>query len=164
MAVSLCSSVVLFSCSGANNSVASENSKLVENVSFTKEDNDVIINYNLRGSIGKEYNVVLLLKKVSDPNYQYVPQKVSGDVGTIQYSRSTKQIIWEITNELPGGLHGNDFYFVVEAQEISDNTGFLSLVGIGVAVVAAVVTYIIIAKQKPQGVTKTSFPDPPERP
>ncbi len=139
----------------------------VENVRYSVADQKVIINYDLNGTAGKQYSIKLILKKQSDQNYQYIPSVVSGDVGKNQSPGKDKQIVWDISEEFPGGLFGKDYYFVVEATEINNNPSILSWIGVGVAAVAATATYLIISKKISNNNSSSgssSFPLPPGRP
>lgn len=140
----------------------------VENVHFSVYSGLVIVNYNLLGNSSSKYKVQLILRKGSDPSYTYFPKSLTGDIGEGKFAGQGKQILWLIDQEFPQGLPGNDYYFVVQAEEMEQSSGsqILTWVGSGVAVLAAAVTYVILSSSKsaPGNSTAVGFPAPPGRP
>lgn len=137
----------------------------VKNVHFSIANGNVIVNYDLIGNPDKLYTIKLFLKKGNDTNYQYVPQMLTGDVGTGKFAGRNRQIIWAVNQEFPDGLPGKDYYFIVDAQEINQGSNLLTWIGVGVAAMAAAVTYLVVNnKSLSNNSTESSFPPPPGRP
>ena len=140
----------------------------VQNVQFIMYGYEVVINYDLLGDPSVKYNVRLMLRRGGDPSYEYFPKSLSGDIGTGRFVGEKKQIIWAIDYEFPKGLQGNDYYFVVQAENIEkkSDSQILTWIGSGVAVLAAAVTYVIILNNKPASAntTNSGFTIPPPRP
>lgn len=156
--------VFLFAAEPAlSQNTSSSESVLVENVSYAVSGGKIFIKYDLLGSNDQAYNVSLALKRSSSDNIIYVPKTVSGDIGEIHSAGKDKQIIWEIKNDFPQGLSGEDYYFVVQAEKIDESSNFLTWAGIGVAAIVTAVTYLIIGKNDSDN-PESSFPPPPNRP
>jgi len=141
--------------------------QLVENVHYTVDNGSVIINYDLLGIPNKKYKITVELRKGSDSAFSYVPRILTGDVGIGMFAGRNRQIVWALDQEFPDGLPGKDYYFVVHAVEINNNSKFLTWLGVGAAAVVATATYIIVSKksytQSPFS-QNVSFPPPPGRP
>lgn len=137
----------------------------VTNVSFAVSGLHVTVRYDLQGVRNAKYYVSLLLRKRGDPSFSYSPKVLTGDVGMGSYAGRDRSIVWNMSNEFPRGLQGDDFYFVVNAKEMepAHSTGFLAWIGAGAAVVVAAVTYVIVTGHG--GPTSpASYPNPPGRP
>lgn len=145
---------------------AGHSKSVVTDVGFTITGLRVVIHYNLIGKPDAKYNVSLLLLKRSDPAFRYSPRELTGDIGLGEYAGTGRQIVWNMKNEFPQGLQGNDFYFVVNAKEVPvthSSTSLLTWIGTGAAIVAAAVTYVIVAQNRGPG-APPSYPSPPGRP
>lgn len=140
------------------------NSENVEHVSYTVSDGKILVSYDLMGDSEQLYNVSLILRKTGDKNFNYIPKTVSGDIGEGHFAGINKRITWEIKNDFPNGISGEDFYFIVQAEKLKDGSNILTWVGIGVAAVAAAVTTIIVSGSNSTNNSKSSFPPPPGRP
>ena len=137
----------------------------VTDVRFSVAGGQVVIHYNLLGKANATYNVSLELRKGSDSTYRYSPKAVSGDVGVGRFAGADREITWSIDEEFPQGLSGSDYYFVVRAQEVraKSGLGFLTIVGAGVAVVAAA-AYFVLSDMHATGAHTVALPAPPGRP
>ncbi|MFI5236317.1 MAG: hypothetical protein ACHQLA_00085 [Ignavibacteriales bacterium] len=142
---------------------------IAENVKFTVINKKIYINYDLPGNSNQLYDVSLILKRISNSEAVYEPITVSGDIGEGRHGGKNKLITWDMQKDFPGGLSGEDFYFVVRAEKITEESNLLMWAGIGLATVAAVVTYVVVggaetesSEQDPGG--SGSFPPPPGRP
>ncbi len=97
----------------------------VNNVRFTIQEHDVaVIHYDLEfDDRDRRYNVNLLLRKRSDPNFAYRPQEVVGDFGKGRFEGENNKIVWSITHEDPDDFFLNPFidnyYFSIEARRRS---------------------------------------------
>ncbi len=162
--------VVLFSfyalSAGAAYSKADSSESVVTGVRFAISGLRVVVHYNLLGTPGARYDVSLLLLRRSDPAFRYSPIVLTGDIGIGKYAGTDRQIVWNMKNEFPQGLPGNDFYFVVKAEELEEkqsSTSILTWIGAGAAVVAAAVTYVIVM-QNHGATSPPAYPLPPGRP
>lgn len=156
--------VLLFASDPALSQTTLNNESIVvENVSYIVAGGKVFIKYDLIGSNEQSYKVSLALKRSSNSNIIYIPKTVSGDIGEIDSAGKNKEITWEIKNDFPQGLSGEDYYFVVQAEKIDESSNLLTWVGIGAAAIVTVVSYLIIG-QNDSGNTGSSFPPPPNRP
>lgn len=137
----------------------------VSNVRFAVSGLRVTVRYDLHGVPNAEYYVSLLLLKKGDPSFSYSPKVLTGDVGMGSYAGRDRSMVWNMSNEFPQGLQGDDFYFVVKAKEVepAHSTSILAWIGAGAAVVVAAVTYVIVTGHG--GPTSpASYPTPPGRP
>ncbi len=138
----------------------------VSGVHFKMTHGRVYITYNLIGDPTAEYRVSVVLRNGDDAGYEYTPKSLKGDVGVGRYAGPGRQIVWAISNEFPDGLPGSDYYFVVSAKRVnkSSGPGLFAMVGTGVAVVAAAVTYLVISGLHSQSPHSPGLPAPPGRP
>ncbi|MEW5798557.1 MAG: hypothetical protein AB1728_06085 [Bacteroidota bacterium] len=118
--------------------------------------------YTLDGA----YRMEVMLKKESDAEFIYRPEKVSGDVGVVTTTGKDKTIVWNIMDELPGGVDDTDFYFeiaLVPADPGGSSQYFWY--GAGAALVATgIVTYFITSETQGNESSPGKFPLPPGRP
>jgi hypothetical protein len=139
-----------------------------KNVEYQVSDGRVYITYDLSGSPDQLFDVTLKLKRLSNLKVEIQPETVFGDVGEGNFAGENRRIVWDINKDFPQELSGEDYYFTVQAEKISEGPNVLMWVGIGLAAVAAVVTYIFVdgeqslETQSPGG--GGSFPPPPGRP
>lgn len=138
----------------------------VWNVRFEIEENKIIILYDLAGSRDEEYNIVVVLKKEGDQTFKYVPKDLQGDAGVGKFSGPNRRIVWNLSKEFPQGLDAGDYYFEVNAQEISSTSNELMWLGAGAAVIGAGITALLILNKSPMEDPKRGgeFPLPPGRP
>jgi len=141
----------------------------VENVSYKVSGSKVIINYDLIGNSKQLYKVSLILRRTSSTDVKYVPKTVTGDIGEGKFAGEGRQIIWDIEKDFPGGLSGEDYYFIIQAEKVNPSSSdFLLWTGLGVAAAAAIVTYIVVGNQNgtsnPEIPGGGTFPPPPGRP
>jgi hypothetical protein len=131
----------------------------------------VYLFYDLTGPPEQLYSVTLIVKKRSNPSYQYVPKYLTGDLGSSMFSGTGWRIAWNFTREFPGGVDQNDIYFIVDAKasgEVASSRGISSTVlwvAGGAVVVGGVVALLLLNKseQAPPPV-QGQFPVPPGRP
>jgi hypothetical protein len=142
-------------------------SSLVENISFTVLNGEVIVTYDLNGRKDQLYEVKLILRKENAVEFRYVPESVSGNTGKGYYAGAGNQILWNMMDDFPEGLHGEDFYFEVQVKETGDEINYFTWIGVGVAAAAAISAYILISGSSPDDDsdgTYSRFPPPPGRP
>ncbi|MBI2428650.1 MAG: hypothetical protein HYV29_07635 [Ignavibacteriales bacterium] len=149
----------------------------IVNVRFDLQDSTVLIQYDLliaekkksgntEYALDGEYRTELFLKKESDSEFMYRPEKISGDVGIVTTTGKDKTIVWNILDELPGGVDDTDFYFEVALvpAEPAGSSQYLWY-GAGAALVATgIVTYFIASEEKEKDAAPGKFPLPPGRP
>ncbi len=137
----------------------------VTDVSYSVQDSNVVIRYNLNGPGDKSYRVVLALRRESSPDFRFIPIDVSGDIGKGEFAGAGREIVWHMYRDIPNGLYGGDYYFEVTASLLGGGgASWLYYVG-GAAVLGGAAVVIINKKSHPSGPTSTSvFPVPPGRP
>jgi hypothetical protein len=95
----------------------------------------------------------------------YVPRLLSGDVGEGEFTGTNRQVTWDFLAEFPGGLDGDDFYFLVEAEKAPWKLSPWYYIAGGVVAVGAASVYLLTQKNTttvnslPEG-----FPSPVGRP
>lgn len=120
--------------------------------------------YNLNGNVDDEYNVTLKLKSRLNPDYEYPPKLLSGDVGEGSFAGSGRKIIWKINDEMPGGFDTEGLYLELSAETIGGSswlwwTGGILAIGGGAA------AYFLLGKKPGETTTPTvEIPTPPIRP
>ena len=129
-------------------------------------DGKIFIYYQLNGDPGKEYDISVVLKRTSVPSFALVPSDLSGNVGQGKYGDGTKKtIIWTLMPEEKAILNGEDFYFVVNAEEVKSGGGIPWFVYVGGAALAGGAAVLLLSKKSDSNnSTTTSFPSPPGRP
>ncbi|MBI4548346.1 MAG: hypothetical protein HY707_10220 [Ignavibacteriae bacterium] len=133
----------------------------VKNVRHIESKRKIIINYDLDGPSDKKYRVKVFLKRMSDLTYEHSPKNLTGDVGEGQFSGPNREIIWDLLQEFPEGIEGEDFKFVVDAEIISKGPGLAILIGGGAGIVGAGVLVYLLLKKTDED---KGFPLPPDRP
>jgi len=137
--------------------------------SFDYSEGKIFIFYEFQGDRTKDYEVGIMLKRTSDPDYSLVPEKLSGDLGEGKFANKKCKIVWELNPEDESLLEGEDFYFDVTATEISSAGGIPWYVFAGGAAVAGgTAAILLLGKKDSDGTTTTpptsGFPNPPVRP
>lgn len=136
----------------------------VRNVRFAATKDTIVIYYDLIGDPAQKYKIRLSLKNEEFISFNYQPLNISGDVGNRVSSGENKKIIWDIDKEFPGGLEGERYYFVVDAEYVSSGISAWFLIA-GTVVWAGGVALLFLNKKtgtKPAGVSE--LPDPIGRP
>jgi hypothetical protein len=89
----------------------------VTNVSAERQDQELVITYDLQGEPDEKYQVALLISLDQGRNFELRPEAIRGAVGNGVSAGTGKQIIWDARQELPGGLKEDvPFRVVVEGQ------------------------------------------------
>jgi hypothetical protein len=144
-----------------------EGTSTVESVRFDVAGDLIRIYYDLNAPIDKVHAVRLMLRRESDIVFLYHPLNLTGDVGTIVFPGQRRRIVWDFTKEFPEGLSGDDYYFIVEAENIEpESMSSWIWIGGGAAVVV-VVGIILLSKGSdptPPVPVPVVFPLPPSRP
>ena len=133
----------------------------VKNVRFEPFAGEVIIYYDLIAPIGKEYKISVLLRRDRYPSFSLKPKMLSGNIGKGHFAGRNRQIIWEISRELPRRLEGSDYHFVVNAEMVSGSKS-LFWIGTSTAVLSAggIAAYLFLFKKNGD----SAWPVPPGRP
>jgi hypothetical protein len=141
-----------------------------QNINATFEaspEGKIFIYYQLNGDPEKEYDIGVVLKRTSVPSFALVPEDLSGNVGRGKYGDGTKKtIIWTLKPSEKAILNGEDFYFVVNAQEVKNGGGGIPwyvYVG-GAALAGGAAAFLLTKKSDNTTTTTTNFPAPPGRP
>jgi len=137
----------------------------VRNVRFEINGELVRIYYDLSGSPDKLYRVSVTLRKQSDPTFSAVPVHVSGDLGGIVLPGDKRRVTWDFLKDFPGGLQGDDYYFVVEVEApASEGLSTWWWVGGGAVVVGGVIAILAKGGSTNPPQPSPQFPTPPSRP
>lgn len=137
--------------------------------SFDYSEGKIFIFYDFQGDQTKNYEVDVKLKRTSDPGFALIPSQLSGDVGEGKFANKKCKIVWELNPDEEGMLEGEDFYFDVTANEISEGGGIPWYYFAGGAVLAGGAAAVLILTKKSSDdqnspPTTTGFPTPPIRP
>ena len=130
----------------------------------------IFIYYQLHGDPEKEYDISVVLKRTSIPSFELVPSDLSGNIGRGKFGDGNKKtIIWTLKPEEKTILNGEDFYFVVNAEEVKSGGGIPWYVYVGgVAVAGGTAAVLLLSKKSNDNNSPTSssdnFPQPPGRP
>ncbi len=157
-----------FLCSGlfflAFNTLLHGQQLAVKNVKFTQRaDSKVIVTYDLMGSPSQKYLIELfLLTPDSEEKIPLSLMNLAGDVGMDVRAGKSKKIIWDLLQEFPQGLSGDDFVFKVEAVVQKGKSKKWPWITGGIAV-AGGVAYYFLSRPKNSDLS-TNFPNPPARP
>jgi len=67
----------------------------ITDVDFALEDNYIIVNYNIAGSLPKE-QMTIEIKFITEDNELIIPKTITGDVGTELFGDGLKEVQWDI--------------------------------------------------------------------
>jgi hypothetical protein len=123
--------------------VLAQNPEVV-NVRFEQNGNQIVIQYDLAGKIGKKYTVSAVSSDNGGRTYGIELYSVKGDIGRNISPGYGKTITWDMLKDYPRGLEGDDFVFAVNAklQKSSKKWPYL----LGAAAVGGAVIYAILPK------------------
>lgn len=124
---------------------------------------EVIVSYDLDGSVDETYKVQLVLRRDGDISFSYVPTAVVGNVGEGKYAGRNNQIRWLYKKDAPQGFVGDDYYFDVVADRPG---GFPWLYVAGAGAVGGVLVALLGGKKTDEVIPPppTKLPFPPPRP
>lgn len=143
-----------------DNQISVDN-ELVRNVYFDTKNGDVVLYYDLRGDRDEDYEVVLLIKDKNDPEYVFKPKHLIGDIGEGKYAGLQRRILWNIFNDLPNGLIGNNYYIDLAVEEVGSNWFYY----VGGAVVGGVVAVLtLFSSESSSSDSDGQIANPPDRP
>lgn len=136
-------------------SLPAQDTPKAANVRFQASDSKVVITYDLRGERDMHYRVSVFLRKESDPSRSFKPKLVTGDVGENVTAGEGRQIVWDLRKEVPTGLEGSDYFFVVTAEKQS--SGFPWWTGAAV-VGAGLISLLVLSSADEKKSTQPSLP------
>lgn len=93
------------------------------NLSYSLQDSDVVVHYDLNGPSDKSYEIGIVLKRESEPYFKMLPKAVAGQVGSGTFAGKNREIVWHLYRDVPNGLEGEDYYFQVTASMIVPGHG-----------------------------------------
>lgn len=86
----------------------------VRNVRFEDRGETIVIRYELSGRAGKKYTVSVQLSDDGGRTFRIRLRSVFGDVGPNVSPGARKEIVWDLYDDFPAGLSGDDFVFAVD--------------------------------------------------
>lgn len=89
-----------------------------ENIQWKVVEGYVVLTFDLPDSTGKK-DISIVLKRTSDPQFSFKPKMVAGDIGQRNISGPGRKIYWDYLSDIPEGLKGNDYYFEVTVEIVS---------------------------------------------
>jgi hypothetical protein len=152
--------LMMMSRQAASLTLQNGNDPRAVNVRFAVLDRKVVVTYDLLGKPDQKYRVSLFLKKESDPARSYRPKMVEGSIGEGISAGMDREITWELFKEIPTGLDGNDFYFVVTIEEESGKFPWWA----GAAVLGAGLIGLLVLSGGSDVQRESTLPPPPGRP
>lgn len=141
-------------------------SQQISDVYFELEGENISIYYSLSPITSDEFEISLILKRTSVPNFNYSPKELKGDIGEGKFAGIERKIIWYVTDEEMNMFDGDDFYFEVFAEKIKKSGGIPWYYYVGTAAVGGVAAILLSGGSDSDKKTTTSqsFPPPPDRP
>ncbi|MCL5029189.1 MAG: hypothetical protein M1480_09235 [Bacteroidetes bacterium] len=134
--------------------------------SFEASSHSVIIYYEFAGDKSSEYEISITLKRTTDPDFNFEPSQLSGDIGKGKYGEGKRKVFWYLSPKEESTLIGDDFYFELVANEIKKSSGIPWYVFVGGALLGGGTAAALLIGKKSESSTSSSFsfPKPPGRP
>jgi hypothetical protein len=88
------------------------------NVQAYQQGNRVVVTYAVIGDTGAEYEVALRVSDDGGRSFRIEPSAVSGAIGENVEPGGEKKIVWDVLEDFPGGLEGDDYKFKVIARNV----------------------------------------------
>lgn len=138
----------------------------IENARWEVSGDIVIITYDLIADSDLTYDVSITLTRESDRNFKVFPVSVSGAVYKGKHAGSRKEIRWQYKKDVPQGLSGDDYAFVIVIQIIKESGGsnLLYYLGGGALVVGGAAVLLLSGSKNAEPSTPAGLPSPPGRP
>jgi hypothetical protein len=134
----------------------------VRNVRVTPEKESIVVLYDLEDEENQGWEITLVITRVSNPTFRYVPKNVKGDIGPVHGSRTDLRIVWEYMTEMPSPA-GDDYRAEISFQRLGGGFPWL-WVGGGALAVGGLVAALVFSKGKITPPPPSSnLPDPPAR-
>ncbi len=137
------------------------------NTSYEYSNHNIFIYYDFTGDASKEYDVSILLKRTSQPDFLLKPGSLTGDLGKGKFANEKRKITWHLTPQEESSLTADDYYFEVTANEIKSGGGLPWYVYVGGVVLGGGAAAFLLLNKKSESTgtgSETSFPNPPVRP
>ncbi len=137
------------------------------NTSFEYSQHKILIYYQFAGESSSLYNISVVLKRKSVPDFKLEPGSLSGDYGEGKYANAKREIIWNLSQQEETSLTGNDYYFEITANELNHGGGIAWYVYVGGLLVGGGAAAVLLLNKKSETSTANSsftFPGPPGRP
>jgi len=83
------------------------------NITWQVVNDNVEILYDLPADLTQEVYVQPILIRDSDKNFKITPKSLTGDFGKGQYQGAGKKIVWSYLQDVPQGLSGDDYSFLI---------------------------------------------------
>jgi hypothetical protein len=134
----------------------------IANARWRVEGNVVVITYDLIADANLEYEIKVVLRRQSDPRFQFVPRSLSGAVGKGKFVGTNRVIRWDYRKDVPQGFSGDDYLFELAAypQQPGSSVWWYG----GLLAAGGVAAYFIFrpgTSPPPPAVTST-LPEPPK--
>jgi len=117
------------------------------NIRVTHSTSKVKILYDLVGEAEKYSRVELVMLKKSDPQFRYLPQRVTGDIGNSITIGTNHTLEWDAKEEFPAGLAYDDIYFSLNTAE-DTGTSISPWIWIAGVAVVGIIIYFLVKKPK----------------
>ena len=143
------------------NQALSKDKIRVENVRFELVGAKIYIYYDLVGPQNKQYEITLTVRREQVQSTRVHPKLLKGDIGKGRFAGRNRQIVWDISREVPRALKTSDYYFVVAAELVSSGSKALLWIGAGTVLLGGgSVVFLLLTKKNGDA----GFPEPPGTP
>ena len=133
----------------------------IENAHWTVEAWVAVITFELVAPVEKEYEITIVLRRAKDKGFSFVPKSVSGAVGKGKFA-GQREIRWDFSKDVLGGLAGDDYWFEITASEVVEGSSSFWYYAVGAVAAGAIYALTrtgIPAASPPQ---PSGLPDPPK--
>lgn len=89
------------------------------NIQWNVENEQVLITYDLPSNKALK-NISIVLKRNSNQTFGIVPKTMKGDFGKGEFSGPGKKVQWDYLKDVPAGLDGDDYYFVIAVELLEE--------------------------------------------
>ncbi len=136
------------------------------NTRFEIQSHKIIIDYEFKGDSTAKYNVSIVLKRKSVPNFSIIPKLTEGDIGEGYYANKLRQVVWNLSQQEESSLTADDYYFEVFANKIEESSGIKWYVYVGGAVLGGAAALLLTGKKNESASSSSTFtfPSPPPHP
>lgn len=136
------------------------------NTRFEIQSHKVIIYYEFNGDSTSRYDVSVVLRRKSVPNFSIIPKLTEGDIGEGYFANRQNQIIWNLSQPEENSLTADDYYFEVFANKIEEGGSIKWYVYIGGAIIGGAAALLLTGKrgESTSSSSTFTFPTPPPRP
>ncbi len=135
----------------------------ITNLKWTFKEEVIIINYDLIGTLEKNYEVIVTMKRRGDPSFSVVPTTVEGDIGIGNFAGTNREIQWYYRIDYPNGFKGDGYYFEIDAKPVKEGSNLIYYIAGGAVAIGGLVV-LLTSKSKSSGTQSIELPYPPGRP